>query len=107
VKRRGRWHVRFRYRDSLGVVHGPCGISPVPLDHQLPLAWVVDWRLQSSASAAKKGGKDHMSRLPQEPPLSASAIMSISVDVVPIWREESRGRKMRPGSQGTSGCPGP
>jgi len=47
VKRRGKWHGRFRHIDSLGSENWPCEISPHPLDYQRSLAWApacrMDW----------------------------------------------------------------
>ena len=45
VKRREKWHGRFRHVDSLGTEHWPCEVSPFPLDYQRSLAWVAAWRL--------------------------------------------------------------
>jgi integrase len=46
VKRRGKWHGRFRDVDSLGQEHWVCEISPSPLDYQQSLTWAAGWRLE-------------------------------------------------------------
>jgi integrase len=45
VKRRGKWHGRFRHVDSLGQAHWPCEVSPNPADYQRSLTWAPGWRL--------------------------------------------------------------
>jgi len=46
VKRRGKWHGRFRHVDSIGQVHWPCHISPAPLDYRRSLLWAQTWRAE-------------------------------------------------------------
>ncbi|MGD1146932.1 MAG: site-specific integrase [Thermoanaerobaculaceae bacterium] len=45
IRRRGRWHGRFRYVDSLGRVCWPCEVSPNALDYHRSLAWAPAWRV--------------------------------------------------------------
>ena len=45
VRRRGKWHCRSRYLDSLGHEHWPCEVSSYPLGYQRSQGWPSTWRL--------------------------------------------------------------